>query len=113
MRRYYAAILYMTSTTGAAATTSGTYRRRWRDEAPAHISRHGESQTFFYRAAHLSLSPLGESMDSIKQSIASRAGRYCAFNMGVTNEGSAKNLMQFDDVGNVTRFHVEFRSEEH
>ena len=48
-------------------------------------------------------------MDSIKHAIASRVTRYCAFNMGVINEGTAKNLMQFDDAGNVTRFHVEFR----
>jgi len=109
MRRYYAAILYMTSTTGAAATPARTYRRRWRGEVPAHISRHGDNQTHFYRAAHLSQSPLGESMASIKEAIASRAGRYCAFNMGVINEVTAKNMMQFDYAGNVTRFHVEFR----
>ena len=45
-------------------------------------------------------------MDSIKRHIATR---YCAFNMGVTNEGTAKDLMHFDAEGNVTRFHVEFR----
>ena len=112
MRRYYAAILYMTSTTGAAATPARTYRRRWRAEVSAHISRHGSDdlKTHFYRAAHLSQSPLGVvGMDSIKHAIASRVTRYCAFNMGVINEGTAKNLMQFDDAGNVTRFHVEFR----
>lgn len=99
VRRYYAGLLYLTSTSPVRrGRTQG-------DLADIGITR--ARYPHFYSADHLGITPTGRTMPQLKQALHERAGRYCAFNMGLL-DGSTKDLTHFQD-GHVSRFHVEFR----
>ncbi len=96
VRRYYAGLMYLTSTgTGGPVTRS--------------------TDMHFYAPSHLGITPNGRTMAEVKSLLFQRNGRYGAFNMGTFDQDhpagvpALKNLMRFNADGSVERFHVEFR----